>query len=171
MQSLPPQVIESFDHPYLAWSTWRTMFTEICDRRAPLKSTTVYGDPCPSLSNNVKEMTRQRDYFHRKAISTKSENDWKSYKNLRNEVTLQMRKVKKNYFKTQISNSNKDTMRTWSTLKKLLPKSSKSPNIIEIGKKIRTSPVKIAILIHILLQLALNLMKLSPIYSLSTGHH
>ena len=80
---------------------------------------------------------RQRDSLHHKAIRTKSEDDWKSYKKLRNEVTLLMRKDKENYFKTQTSNSNKDPKGIWSTLKKLLP------NTIEIDKKI-TSPVKIA---------------------------
>ena len=101
----------------------------------------------------------QRDSLHRKAIRTMSEDDWKSYKKLRNEVTLLMRKDKENYFKTQISNSNKDPKGIRSTLKKLLPKSSKTPNTIEIDKKITTSPVKIVtILIHILLQSALNLV-------------
>ena len=39
-------------------------------------------------------------------------------------------------------------MGIWSTLKELLPKSSKSPNTIEIDKKIITSPVKIANYFH-----------------------
>ena len=118
VQSLPLQVIESFDDPDLAWSPWRTMFTEICEHHAPLKTATVRGNPCPWMSNNVKEMMR-RDSLHRKAIRTKSKDDWKSYKKLRNEVTLLVRKDKENYFKTQISNSNKDPMGIWSTLKKV----------------------------------------------------
>lgn len=75
VQSLPLQVIESFDDPDLAWATWRTMFTEMCDHHAALKTTTVRGDPCPWMSNNVKAMMRQRDSLHRKAIRTKSEDD------------------------------------------------------------------------------------------------
>ena len=143
VRSLPLQMINGIDDPDLAWSTWKTLFTEACDKHAPLKTTTVRGDPCPWMSNYVKDMMRQRDYLHCKAIKTKSESDWISYKKLRNEVTLLMRKEKETYYKTLISNSNKDPKGIWSTLKKLLPKPSKTPNNIEIDEKI-TSPSKIA---------------------------
>ena len=128
-------MINGIDDPALAWSTWKTLFTEACDKHAPLKTTTVRGDPCPWMSNYVKDMMRQRDYLHCKAIKTKSEADWNSYKKLRNEVTLLMRKEKETYYKTLISNSNKDPKGIWSTLKKLLPKSSKTPNNIEIDEE------------------------------------
>ena len=55
-----------------------------------------------------------------------------------------MRKEKETYYKTLISNSNKDPKGIWSSLKKLLPKPSKTPNNIEIDEKITTSPSKIA---------------------------
>ena len=55
-----------------------------------------------------------------------------------------MRKEKETYYKTLTSNSNKDPKGIWSTLKKLLPKPSKTPNNIEIDEKITTFPSKIA---------------------------
>ena len=68
----------------------------------------------------------------------------KFYKKLRNEVTASTRKEKENYFKAQISNSNKDPKGIWAVLKKLLPKSSKAPNNIVVDEKFSSSSEEIA---------------------------
>jgi hypothetical protein len=112
------------------------MFTEVCDIHAPLKTTTVRGDPCPWMTNIIKNLMRKRDHFYRKAIKTKTQEDWKSYKDTRNEVRTLTRKEKDNYYKSQITDSNKSPKGIWSTLKKVLPKSSKAPHNLEVNKRV-----------------------------------
>jgi hypothetical protein len=64
---------------------------------------------------------KQRDYHHRKAISTNKEIHWSNYRRLRNTVTAKLRKEKEVYYKTQLTGKI-ESKEMWKTINKLLCK-------------------------------------------------
>ena len=61
--------------------------TKILDKLAPVKTVQTRTKYAPWLSNSTKSLMKERDEAQRKAASTKHEDDWKTYKRLRNQVT------------------------------------------------------------------------------------
>ncbi|CAH3170091.1 unnamed protein product [Pocillopora meandrina] len=49
-----------------AWSNWKELFLNVCDRHAPYKRKIVRGVKCPWLTGETKKLMNQRDFFLRK---------------------------------------------------------------------------------------------------------
>ena len=73
---------------------------------------------------------QEREHFHKKAIRTNKEIHWSSYKRLRNAVTLKLRKEKRRYYSTRLSEDQNSKI-MWKTLNKILPKKPKTAAEIE----------------------------------------
>ena len=59
----------------------------MCDVHAPIKDNLVKGSKLPEwINNDFIKLSKQRDYFYKKAHKTNDPNDWKSAKSLRNKV-------------------------------------------------------------------------------------
>ena len=52
------------------------------------------------LTSEIKQKIRERDYYLRKARRSNTENDWSTYRRLRNSVTSAIRNSKANYNRT-----------------------------------------------------------------------
>ena len=103
------------------------------------------GNPCPWLTDNIKDMMRKRDYLHKSAINSKSPQDWQAYKLLRNKVNKQVHQAKESYFKLEIAGNKSNPDSIWKTIKKLLPKKSKLPiSTMEVNGELISQPVAIA---------------------------
>ena len=97
------------------------------------------------MDDNIKTLMRKRDYLHRKAIRSNSQVDWKAYKSTRNKVISLIRHAKETYYKRRISEDQYNPKGIWKTLKKLLPKPSKThSNAVKAGNKIISSPSTVA---------------------------
>ena len=44
------------DMPWDAWSNWKAMFLNVCDRHAPYKQKIVRGVKCPWLTGETKKL-------------------------------------------------------------------------------------------------------------------
>ena len=49
-------IIEAIDDVDLAWSTWKSMFVEVCNNHAPVVSRKVKGETCPWMTNLIKQL-------------------------------------------------------------------------------------------------------------------
>ena len=67
----------------------------------------------------------ERDYHHKKALSTNKELHWSNYKRLRNTINTRIRKEKSNYYSNQLA-EEKDSKEMWRTLHKIVPKKTKT---------------------------------------------
>ena len=79
----------------------------------------------PWLTSDLKQLMHERDYHHKKALSTNKELHWSNYKRLRNTVNTRMRKEKSNYYSNQLA-EEKDSKEMWRTLHKIVPKKTKT---------------------------------------------
>ena len=90
---------------------------------------------------------RQHDNFHKKAHKTGDDAHWSTYRMLRNQVTYNLRKYRRDYFKNKLE-QNKNPKGFWKTLNYVLPgsKKKKSLNINEIvyRDQVLTDPQQIS---------------------------
>ena len=79
----------------------------------------------PWLTRDLKKLMQERDYHHKKALSTNKEQHWSNYMRLRNTINTRMRKEKIDYYANQLADE-KDPKVMWRTLHKIVPQKIKS---------------------------------------------
>ena len=67
-------------------AAWKTFFTNILNKQAPMKTTRVRGNNLPYVTAEFKSLMRQRDYLRGKASQTGSKYLRQAYQQLRNKV-------------------------------------------------------------------------------------
>ena len=90
---------------------------EIADLHAPLKTKRCKKRRVPWMSAEIKELMRQRDQMHRIAVTTKNEQFLQLYKCMRNNVTCELRKAKKEYLYHLFTNESPTPQAFWKNVK------------------------------------------------------
>ena len=125
-----PEQDKAFETPDEVRNSFRDHFLTVADKHAPVVTCRVRGKTLPWLTPEIKNLMQEREHFHEKAIRTKKEIHWSSYKRLRNAVTLKLRKEKSRYYSTRLS-EDQNSKEMWKTLNKILPKKPKTAAEIE----------------------------------------
>ena len=73
------------------------------------------------LTSDLKRLTHERDYHHKKALSTNRELHWSNYEQLRNTIN----KEKSTCYSNQLA-EEKDSKEMWQTLHKIVPQKIKT---------------------------------------------
>lgn len=128
------------------WNEFITTFTRVSDRHAPLATKRARAVTLPWLTNEIRAAMRKRDFYHRRAQKTKTDNDWIVYKDLRNKTTHLIRDSKRNYYSNVINANKKDQGKLWKTLKSAISNTKKSPHVglLETTAGIKQEPHEIA---------------------------
>ena len=95
---VPWDILEMELNPEEAWNSFKDLFKSVADNHAPVNIRRVRGRSLPWITREVKDIMKERDYYHKKAIKTNQEVYWSSYKRLRNAVTAKLRKEKNIYY-------------------------------------------------------------------------
>ena len=103
-----------------AWIKWKNKFLEISNKFAPIKRMRVKNRNNPWMDNEILEKMYERDYKHKKAVSTKDDTMWSQYKCLRNEVTTLIKRKKREYFITKLD-SCKTSKEMWQVMNNIVP--------------------------------------------------
>ena len=127
LKNIPWDILELESSPDEAWNSFRDLFMTVADTHAPVETRRVRGRSLPWITPCIKELMKQRDYHHKKAISTNKELHWSSYKRIRNAITMKLRKEKSSYYTTQLS-EEQNSKEMWKTLNEILPKKKKKEN-------------------------------------------
>ena len=110
-----------------ALDVWQSLFNKVCDEHAPIKEKLIKGSKLPEwINKDFIKLSKERDYFYKKAHITNDPDDWKSAKLLRNKVNNMNRYLKKTYCTEAINNNVDNCKSLWSTIKKLIPKQQSS---------------------------------------------
>lgn len=72
------------------------------------------------FTDEIRQIVKQRDETYKLARTSKSENAWELYRQLRNKVVDECRKAKKNYLESKLDKNKKNPKRMWGSLKELL---------------------------------------------------
>ena len=126
LQSQPWQNVENEQNVENAWSIFRGLLKSVIDKHVPLTKKKVQGRDCPWLKNEIRSKMNERDYWLRKVRKTGKENDWSSYRRLRNAVTRIIRYSKATYTRSVFQENINRPKQFWEQIKKCYPtKSSK----------------------------------------------
>lgn len=115
-----------------AWLCFKDHFIGICNQHAPVITRKMKGTHFPWLTNEIKTMMRERDYFLKKARATNDEKFWKAYKSMRNKINGKIRSEKTNYNRKLIQENAKDPKALWNAINKIIPNNRKSSVITHI---------------------------------------
>ena len=124
LENVPWSVINIFDNPDDQVSVFNTLFCEVLDRHAPLKTVRVKKNPAPWITKSIRDEMDRRNMLFRLFRKNHLAVSWEAFKAQRNRVTGLQRKAKKEYFHRLLSKKTHPTT-LWNTLK--LAGASSSP--------------------------------------------
>ncbi|KAL9952413.1 hypothetical protein ACROYT_G039663 [Oculina patagonica] len=91
-------VCSAFDDPDDCYWAWSNIFNDICNRHAPYREVKIRSQSLPWITPQIRHTMNQRFKILLMARRTNNEELWKIYRELRNKVTLDVRKAKCKYY-------------------------------------------------------------------------
>ena len=104
-----------------AWTFFKVEFLNICNNHAPIRRLQLKDRFNPWFTDEILHAIYLRNHLHKVVIRTKSDDDWRYYRDARNKVTSLITKTKKHYYSDHLSDTNTSYKDTWLILKNLLP--------------------------------------------------
>ena len=126
-------LINEFDDINKACDAWKSMFLEVIDKHAPCRSFRVRNKPCPWINAEIKQKMFNRDSLKKKAMLTNNPETWLAYRRQRNIVSSEIKKVKKQYFQSEINTNRGNSKETWKILNDAMGKKSENTEINKIS--------------------------------------
>ena len=74
---------------------FQNLLLNSCNNNAPVRKKKVKKNSLPWINADMLRLMRERDSIKNKAIKTNTDDEWKSYKKMRNYVTASLKYVKK----------------------------------------------------------------------------
>ena len=105
-----------------AYSRFNDLFDQACNLHCPLKEKRIKGSLPEWISSDYIKLSKDRDHYYSKAHKTNDPQDWLMAKNLRNQVNILNKKLKKNYCTNAINDNVNNSKKLWGTIRKLIPK-------------------------------------------------
>jgi len=112
--------------PDEGWDRFLELFLSVCDKHAPVKKIKISNQQPAWITDEYLDLRGQSQKAREKAEKSKSSDDWREAKLLRNKVNNLRNKLKANDLHQQINENRSDPRRLWQTLKTLLPGKSHS---------------------------------------------
>ena len=135
------------DDVEIALQMLTTNLTKILDEMAPIRTIQIRENYAPWLSSETKHLMAERDRAQKVAAETKSANDWKLFKMIRNKVNSILRNEKRNWQRKKFKDCEdvNDTKQIWKTVKSSLNwTTSGAPTQLFYGGKLENQPSGLA---------------------------
>ena len=118
---------------------------EALDKTAPLKRTQIHNKYAPHISENTKQLMKERNELRDEALKTGSNELWNSYKKARNTLVAIQKREKIIWAERLIGNIPNDSKKIWAAAK-TISGDNKKRQIGEIKENgiIKTNPKEIA---------------------------
>ena len=96
-----------------------------------------------ALSKKTKSLLNERNQAQKVASQSKSQDDWRQFKSLRNTATAKMREEKKAWEKLKLDNTKNDPSTIWKNVKGWLNWNNSGPptQLFHDGKVVNTMPI------------------------------
>ena len=115
--------VETCENVDEAVTQWETLVLDIVDKHMPIRTKRVKKKQSPWLNEFLFDLMKKRDKIKKRAKLYNKENDWKEYRKMRNKVTFEIKKAKKQYYSDKIRESQ-GRSQSWEILKLLIPSKS-----------------------------------------------
>lgn len=104
------------------------IITKLLNKYCPERMITTKAIRAPYITNEVIQLSKNRDKLFRKAHRTKNANDWEQAVLSRSEANAAIRNSRRHYIINEVKAAHGNTIKFWETMKNLIP-SSKSDTI------------------------------------------
>ena len=111
------------------WNIFKEKFLDICNINAPIKKLKVTQNNPKWISRELYELMDQRDNAYKKAKATKSDQDFKSAKEVRNHLNRTILKAKREYLEQTLTKNTLNHRKIWKKLQEHLPGKRKNNTI------------------------------------------
>ena len=101
------------------WDEFKNAFINISNIHAPFHCRRLKNRVNPWFDSAILQMIYRRDYLKRKAVSSKEDRLWQSYKSLRNKITYTIRLKKANYYGDKITENQSNPKQLWKVISQL----------------------------------------------------
>ena len=125
LTSLPWSVLDIFDDVDDKLAVFESLFKDVLDLHAPLKTVRIKNNPAPWISRSIRDDMDTRNKLLKKFRLQRTLSNWEAYKSQRNRVTARQRLAKKNYFHRLILNNSHPSI-IWQSLKLAIGSQNKS---------------------------------------------
>ena len=82
----PWSIVDAFDDVEDKLHAFNSLFNDILDKHAPIKTFKIRGRPNPCVTENIRELMKTRDRWRKRAKETNDPEAWIEYKNLKHKV-------------------------------------------------------------------------------------
>ena len=107
--------------------SWTTLFNDVAQEHALIKTKRAKGTHVPSMTNELSDLMRDRDYQHRKARGLKSGYNCNMFCKLRNAVPGNIKTSKSTYYVNLISESKGNSSKLRKAVNEVLPDRLSNP--------------------------------------------
>ena len=141
---MPSTAYEVFDDVDDQYHAWYTLFMDVVNLHAPLKTKKCRKRMIPWMTSEIRELMRQRDKTHRIATKTKSEVHFQLYRSMRNNVNSQLRRAKKEYIYHLLLKESPTLQAFWKNIKQVIPTKHQVLNSLLVNGHLCYDPLAIA---------------------------
>ena len=121
------------------------VFSQVLEKHAPLKIIQNRNNYVPYISKELNVLRSERNFLKEKAAETGHAEDYRNYKQLRNEVTMKLKTAKSDYYKDKFKDESMNSKEIWSQAYQVLGKNrNEFPSQMMFGRKLLSKPVEIA---------------------------
>ena len=103
------------------WSSFKHHYFEVIDKHFPMRERRIRADSEKWINDSILSEMRQRDFLHRKALKSKTDENWKAYKAARNRVGVQINNAKRDFVNEAIEQAHAKPKDMWDRIKEILP--------------------------------------------------
>ena len=122
----PWSIVDVFDDVEDKLYAFDSLFTEILDRHAPVKTFKARCKPNPCVTNNIRGLMKTRDDLRKKAKKTNDPLSWTAYRYFRQEVKREIRIAEREFVAEQIQRNPNNTNNIWKAIRQRVPNKSTS---------------------------------------------
>ena len=98
------------------WMVWKTFFTDLLKKHAPMSNTQIRGDTLPYITSDIRKLIRQRDYLRGKANKTGSHILRQAFNHMKMKVNYAIRDARRKYCIKKIDENEGNLNQTWKVL-------------------------------------------------------
>jgi hypothetical protein len=137
-------VVEDFNDPRIAYTTFHTKFKEIYFKKSKIKRGGIHK---PWLSKGLLKSIKRKNVLYRQYVSNPTYNRECFYKSYRNRLNHSLRLAKRLYYNEARDKSKSNLKRTWKILNEVINRKKKSlklPSMFKIDNQEISDPSVIA---------------------------
>lgn len=121
LESMPLYEIFAEPNPEIAWDIYYNIIMKIIDKHCPTRMFTITKKKPPYITNEIIQLSRNRQKLFNKAHKTKDDNDWERAVSARSEANTAIRKSRRSYILNQIKSAQGNNIKFWQAMQQLLP--------------------------------------------------